>query len=81
MYEKNVYPPTKSPKYPSKQKRREISMNQCIEQRIMEIADEQGVDYDTAELLFRDEIIEHYGLEDDEIDVAETMYLADHGED
>ena len=56
-------------------------MNQCIEQRIMEIADEQGVDYDTAELLFRDEIIEHFGLEDDEIDVAETMYLADHGED
>lgn len=56
-------------------------MNQCIEKRITEISYEQGVDYDTAELLFRDEIIEHYGLEDDEIDVAETMYLADHEED
>ena len=52
-----------------------MSVDDATEIRISEIMEELSCDHDTAEMMFRDEILDKY--ETDDIDVAEAMFRDD----
>lgn len=56
-------------------------MGEARERRIIEIMNEMDCDHDVAEDMFVCEILDRYGLDIDNLDTAEDMFMADNDEE